>query len=109
LLRYVLRFVTAQHTGGPADRLRAVDAGVVGLSARTVRRRPSSVSGLFALSRARVTCRPTRSPVGCRPGENGSVRVRVCRWYVLRERCRAACRCRRRRSLGAARVRGFSA
>jgi integrase/recombinase XerD len=49
----VLRFVTAQHTGGPADRLRAVDAGAVGLSARTVRRRLSSVSGLFAFMQAR--------------------------------------------------------
>src|SRR3954468_16502633 len=45
----VLAFVTAQHAGGPASRVQAVDAGAVGVSARTVRRRLSSVSGLFAL------------------------------------------------------------
>jgi site-specific recombinase XerD len=49
----VLAFVTAQHTGGRAGRVAAVDAGAVGLSARTVRRRLSSVSGLFAFLQAR--------------------------------------------------------
>jgi site-specific recombinase XerD len=49
----VLAFVTAQHAGGPAGRLRAVEPGVVGLSARTVRRRLSSVSGLFAFLHVR--------------------------------------------------------
>jgi site-specific recombinase XerD len=49
----VLRFVTAQHTGGPADRLQIVGAAAVGLSARTVRRRLSSVSGLFAFLHVR--------------------------------------------------------
>jgi site-specific recombinase XerD len=43
----VLAFVTAQYAGGPARRLQpAGDGG--GVSARTVRRRLSSVSGLFA-------------------------------------------------------------
>jgi site-specific recombinase XerD len=49
----VLAFVTAQHTGGRAGRLQAVDAGTSGVSARTVRRRLSSVSGLFAFLQAR--------------------------------------------------------
>jgi integrase/recombinase XerD len=49
----VLAFVTAQHTGGPAGRLQAVDADAVGVSTRTVRRRLSSVSGLFAFLQAR--------------------------------------------------------
>jgi len=50
----VLAFVTAQHTGGQADRLRAFDAaGGRGVSARTIRRRLSSVSGLFAFLQAR--------------------------------------------------------
>jgi site-specific recombinase XerD len=49
----VLAFLTAQHTGGPADRLQAVDAGTAGLSARTVRRRLSSVSGLYGFLQAR--------------------------------------------------------
>jgi integrase/recombinase XerD len=41
-------FVTSQHTGGPGSRLQLVGNGLGGLSARTVRRRLSSVSGLFA-------------------------------------------------------------
>jgi integrase/recombinase XerD len=50
----VLAFVTAQHTGGPTDRLQAVPAaGGAGVSARTIRRRLSSVSGLFAFLQAR--------------------------------------------------------
>jgi site-specific recombinase XerD len=49
----VLAFVTAQHTGGPAGGLWVVDAETVGVSARTVRRRLSSVSGLFGFLHAR--------------------------------------------------------
>ena len=47
----VLAFVTAQYAGGPAQRLHI--AGDGGVSARTVRRRLSSVSGLFAFLQAR--------------------------------------------------------
>ena len=47
----VLAFVTAQYAGGPARRLQV--AGEGGVSARTVRRRLSSVSGLFAFLQAR--------------------------------------------------------
>jgi len=47
----VLAFVTAQYAGGPARRLQPVGDG--GVSARTVRRRLSSVSGLFAFLQAR--------------------------------------------------------
>ncbi|WP_357865405.1 tyrosine-type recombinase/integrase [Micromonospora sp. NPDC006766] len=49
----VLAFVTAQHTGRPAGRLQGVVDGSAGLSARTVRRRLSSVSGLYAFLQAR--------------------------------------------------------
>jgi integrase/recombinase XerD len=54
----VLAFVTAQYAGGPARRLQVAGAG--GVSARTVRRRLSSVSGLFAFLQARgdVTANP---------------------------------------------------
>jgi hypothetical protein len=46
----VLAFVTVQYAGGSARRLQvAGEAG--GVSARTVRRRSSSVSGLFAFLR----------------------------------------------------------
>jgi integrase/recombinase XerD len=48
----VLGFVTAQHTGSAVGRLEVAGAGV-GVSARTVRRRLSSVSGLFAFLHAR--------------------------------------------------------
>src|SRR3954452_24487204 len=47
----VLAFVTAQYAGGPARRRQV--AGEGGVSARTVRRRLSSVSGLFAFLQAR--------------------------------------------------------
>jgi integrase len=47
----VLAFVTGQCAGGPARRVQV--AGVGGVSARTVRRRLSSVSGLFAFLHAR--------------------------------------------------------
>jgi len=48
----VLGFVTAQFAGGPAARLQVAGDGG-GVSARTVRRRLSSVSGLFAFLQAR--------------------------------------------------------
>jgi integrase/recombinase XerD len=48
----VLGFVTAQHTGAPAGRVQLAGASA-GVSARTVRRRLSSVSGLFGFLQAR--------------------------------------------------------
>lgn len=55
----VLGFVTAQRTGTELGRLQLVGDGV-GVSARTLRRRLSSVSGLFAflLARGDVTVNP---------------------------------------------------
>jgi integrase len=55
----VLGFITAQRTGSDGRGLSVVAEGV-GLSARTVRRRLSSVSGLFAylLARGDVTINP---------------------------------------------------
>ncbi|WP_203737802.1 tyrosine-type recombinase/integrase [Actinoplanes italicus] len=49
----VLAFVTAQYAGGPAQRLQVAGEVGSGVSARTVRRRLSSVSGLFAFLQAR--------------------------------------------------------
>jgi integrase/recombinase XerD len=43
-------FVTAQHTGGTVDRLQLAGDDSGGVSARTVRRRLSSVSGLFGFA-----------------------------------------------------------
>jgi integrase/recombinase XerD len=56
----MLGFVTAQHTGGELGRLQPVVRGVAGVSARTVRRRLSSVSGLFGflLARGDVVANP---------------------------------------------------
>jgi integrase/recombinase XerD len=48
----VLGFITAQRTGGDGRQLRSVGADT-GVSSRTVRRRLSSVSGLFAYLHAR--------------------------------------------------------
>ena len=55
----VLGFMTAQRHGGPGSGL-ALVGGPVGLSARTLRRRLSSVSGLFGYPHARgdVTANP---------------------------------------------------
>jgi integrase/recombinase XerD len=49
----VLAFVTAEYAGGPAGRRLQVAGEGGGVSARTVRRRLSSVSGLFAFLQAR--------------------------------------------------------
>ncbi|MGX7671095.1 tyrosine-type recombinase/integrase [Plantactinospora sp. DSM 117369] len=56
----VLGFVTAQHTGRPGGRLQDVTDRSAGLSARTVRRRLSSVSGFFAFLQARGPTRRER-------------------------------------------------
>jgi integrase/recombinase XerD len=63
----VLRFITAQRTGSDGRGLRVVTDGA-GLSARTVRRRLSSVSGLFAylLARGDVTINPRTARVATR-------------------------------------------
>src|SRR4030088_2154457 len=55
----VLAFMTAQRTGGEG-RLQVAGAGAGGVSARTLRRRLSSVSGLygFLLARGDVTANP---------------------------------------------------
>ncbi len=55
----VLAFMTAQRTGGQG-RLQVAGAGAGGVSARTLRRRLSSVSGLygFLLARGDVTANP---------------------------------------------------
>jgi integrase/recombinase XerD len=49
----VLGFVTGQRAGGGGRRLQAVAGKPVGVSARTVRRRLSSLSGLYAFLHAR--------------------------------------------------------
>jgi len=48
----VFGFITAQRSGGTVRRLQLVD-GAAGVSVRTVRRRLSSVSGLFGFLQAR--------------------------------------------------------
>jgi integrase len=55
----VLAFMTAQRTSGPA-RLHVAAGGAAGVSARTLRRRLSSVSGLYGFLHARgdVTANP---------------------------------------------------
>jgi site-specific recombinase XerD len=86
----VLAFVTAQYTGGPARRLQPAGDGA-GVSARTVRRRLSSVSGLFAFLHARgdVAANPVPRRLPTRR-ERQRPRVRVCRWFARRGRCPAS-------------------
>jgi site-specific recombinase XerD len=60
----VLGFVTAQHTGGGLGLLQPVAHGAVGVAARTVRRRLSSVSGLFGFLLARGDVKVNPVPRG---------------------------------------------
>jgi hypothetical protein len=60
----VLAFITAQYTGGAMRRLQTVAGDRVGVSARTVRRRLSSASGLFAFLHARRGCGRQPGPAG---------------------------------------------
>ena len=63
----VLGFITAQRAGAPAASAVTAVRDEGGVSARTVRRRLSSVSGFYAWATARGASRPTRSPGGWRP------------------------------------------
>jgi integrase/recombinase XerD len=83
----VLGFMTAQRTGGEG-RLQVAEAGAGGVSARTLRRRLSSVSGLYGFLQARGDVSVNPVPRGCRPGGNGSGPVRACRWSGCRGPCR---------------------
>ena len=77
----VLAFMTAQRVGEDAARgVAAADADTVGVSSRTLRRRLSSVAGLFAYLQARGDVSGNPVPRGCRPGGNGTVPVRGSRW-----------------------------
>ena len=71
----VMAFISAQRAGGDGRRLRAVDEQA-GLSARTVARRISSVSGLFSylLARGEVAANPV--PHGL-PTRRGAPQVRT--------------------------------
>ncbi|HEX7269475.1 MAG TPA: site-specific integrase [Streptosporangiaceae bacterium] len=83
----VLAFMTAQRAGGEG-RMQVARAGGGGVSARTLRRRLSSVSGLygFLLARGDVSVNPV--PRACRPGGNASGLARGCRWCGCPGRCR---------------------
>jgi integrase/recombinase XerD len=70
----VLGFVTAQRTGATVARLQVVD-GSDGVSARTVRRRLSSVSGLFGFLQARGDVAANPVPRGL-PTRRGRQRPR---------------------------------
>jgi integrase/recombinase XerD len=85
----VLGFMTAQRTGGDG-RLQVAEAGAAGVSARTLRRRLSSVSGLygFLLARGDVSVNPV--PGGCRPAASGSGPARVSRWSARPGSCRGS-------------------
>ena len=73
-------------------RCRRVD-GEAGVSARTMRRRLSSVSGLFGYLRARGEV--AAQPGAARPADpagSAARRGRACRWSARRARCRGSCR-----------------
>ena len=91
----VLAFITAQRTGrtGGHGALQPLELGGEpgGVSAATVRRRLSIVSGFFAFLQARVTWRLIRCRGGCRPGGSGPGLVRASRWCVSCAGCRRSC------------------
>lgn len=68
----VLGFITAQRAGTatPTTVAAIVDDAAGAVSARTVRRRLSSVSGLFGYLQLVGMCRRTRCRGGCRPVAN---------------------------------------
>ena len=80
----VLAFITAQRSGRPrADNVLASlddEREPAGVSASTVRRRLSTVSGSSPFCTPAVTCRPTPCPAVCRPGGSGPGPGRACHW-----------------------------
>jgi integrase/recombinase XerD len=89
----VLAFVTAQRSGrssidGPLHAVRDHEAG--GVSLRTVRRRLSTVSGLYAFLYARGDVSTNPVPRGLPTRREWTVRVRVCRWFARLARCRGS-------------------
>jgi hypothetical protein len=65
-------FIPSQRSSG-RPRLYVAAEDIAGVSARTLRMRLSSISGLFAFLQARRACRR---------GGNGSGRGRACRWQM---------------------------
>ncbi len=87
----VLAFMTAQRAGGEG-RLQVAGPGAGGVSARTLRRRLSSVSGLYGFLQARGDVSVNPVPGGCRPAASGSGPVRVSRWSGCPGHCRRSWR-----------------
>lgn len=85
----VLGFMTAQRHGGSGSGLALVNGP--GLSSRTLRRRLSSVSGLFGYPRARgdVTVNPV--PRGLPTRREKHRPIKASRWSALRALCRGSC------------------
>jgi integrase/recombinase XerD len=83
----VLAFMTAQRAGGDG-RLQVAGNGEGGVSARTLRRRLSSVSGLYGFLQARGDVSVNPVPRGLPTRRSGSGLVRVCRWCGCPGHCR---------------------
>jgi hypothetical protein len=89
----VLAFGTAQRSGQPSidGVLQSVSGDAAGVSLRTVRRRLSSVSGLYAFLHARgdVSANPVPRGLPTRR-ESETVLIRGCRWSARPARCHAS-------------------
>ena len=91
----VLAFITAQRTGRAGERgvLQPVSWGDEpgGVSAATVRRRLSIVSGFFAFLQARGDVAANPVPRGLPTRRERSRPIRVSRWCGSRASCRGSC------------------
>ena len=87
----VLGFITAQRTGRGDGQVVLLPAEPAGVSAATVRRRLSIVSGFFAFLQARGDVAANPVPRGCRPAGSGPAPARASRWCAPPGSCRGSC------------------
>ena len=91
----VLAFITAQRTGRAGEHgvLQPLEPGGEpgGVSAATVRRRLSIVSGFFAFLQARGDVAANPVPRGCRPAGSGLALARGSRWSAPSGGCPGSC------------------
>lgn len=90
----VFAFLTAQRAPRLGEGVVRLEDGEAGLAARTIARRLSSVSGLFAYLSARGDVGLVRNPVprgSVQPGAGAGAGGAGCRWCAPRAPCPGCC------------------